>query len=454
MKPIRSSRLAPLCWIFSGIAFVWALSALAQQAPNDVSELSLTDAIQIALSNNRPVQIAKLDVTKSRWQVAETRTKRLPAFSTDLLSTVDLTSPTFTFKEGTFGTYNNQPNPEKDTKIKLSNGVTGYAVASMDQPLTQLYQLHLAIREQELSTDLASQKYQEKRQSLVADVKQAYYAVLQTESSLDAQAALVKEYQETDRVSTQYLAQKSILKSQSLDVKLQLAQAQNQMVTFQDDLEIQKEHLNDLLARDLDTAFRTQPVPPATPEEMDQKQAREAALRQRPEIKEAQIQVDQAGYDRRLAKSQYYPAIGGAVRYFTPINTQVLPQNILSAGFEMTWDPFEWGARKDVVEQKTVVVQQSKYQLDQTRSQVLMDVDNTFRKLRESRSLLVIAQAQREAASEKLREVNNQYAQLAVLLRDVLKQEAAVASADHDYEASLLSFWNAKAAFEKALGEE
>jgi outer membrane protein len=454
MKPIRSSRLAPLCWIFSGIAFVWALSALAQQAPSDVSELSLTDAIQIALSNNRPVQIAKLDVTKSQWQVAETRTKRLPAFSTDLLSTVDLTSPTFTFKEGTFGTYNNQPNPEKDTKIKLSNGVTGYALASMAQPLTQLYQVHLAIREQELSTDLASQKYQEKRQSLVADVKQAYYAVLQTESSLDAQAALVKEYQETDRVSTQYLAQKSILKSQSLDVKLQLAQAQNQMVTFQDDLEIQKEHLNDLLARDLDTAFRTQPVPPATPEEMDQKQAREAALRQRPEIKEAQIQVDQAGYDRRLAKSQYYPAIGGAVRYFTPINTQVLPQNILSAGFEMTWDPFEWGARKDVVEQKTVVVQQSKYQLDQTRSQVLMDVDNTFRKLRESRSLLVIAQAQREAASEKLREVNNQYAQSAVLLRDVLKQEAAVASADHDYEASLLSFWNAKAAFEKALGEE
>src|SRR6185437_7402547 len=454
MKSIRSSRLAPRCWIFSGIAFLWALSTLAQQAPSDAPELSLADAIQIALSKNRPVQIAKLDVTKSQWQVAETRTKRLPAFSTDLLSTVDLTSPAFTYKEGVFGTYNNQPNPAKDVKINLSNGVTGYAVASMAQPLTQLNQLHLAIGEQELSTDLAAQKYQEKRQSLVADVKQAYYAVLQTESSLNAQEALVKEYQETDRVSDQYLAQKSILKSQSLDVKLQLAQAQNQMVTFQDDLEIQKEHLNDLLARDLDTAFRTQAVPPATPEEMDQKQAHEEALRQRPEIKEAKTQVDQAGYDRRLAKSQYYPAIGGAVRYFTPINTQLLPTNILSAGFEMTWDPFEWGARKDVVEQKTVVVQQSKYQLDQTRSQVLLDVDNTFRKLRESRSLLAIAQAQREAASEKLREINNQYAQSAVLMRDVLKQEAAVANADHDYEASLLSFWNAKAAFEKALGEE
>jgi outer membrane protein TolC len=454
MTAINASRLAPLCWIFSGFAFLWTFSVFAQQPSNEAAELPLDDAVQIALNHNRPVQIAKLDVTKSQWQVAETKTKRLPAFSTDLLGTVDLTSPVFLFKEGVFGTYNNQPIPSQDTKINLSNGVTGYAIASVAQPLTQLYQLHLAIREQELATDLAGQKYQEKRQSLVADVKQAYYAVLQTESSLDAQQALVKEYQETDRVAAQYLTQKSILKSESLDVKLQLAQAQNQMVTSEDDLEIQKEHLNDLLARDLDTPFRTQPVPAARSEEMDLKQAREKALRQRPEVKEAQINVDQAGYDRRLAKSQYYPAIGGSVRYFTPINTQLLPQNILSAGLEMTWDPFEWGARKDVVEQKDVVVQQSKYQLDQTRSQVMLDVDNTFRKLRESRSLLLIAQAQRDAASEKLREVNNQFGQSAVLLRDVLKQESAVANANHDYEASLLSFWNAKAAFEKALGEE
>jgi outer membrane protein TolC len=184
------------------------------------------------------------------------------------------------------------------------------------------------------------------------------------------------------------------------------------------------------------------------------KQAREAAQLQRPEIKEAQINVDQDGYDRRLAKSEYYPAIGRAIRYFTPINTQLPPQNILSAGFEMTWDPFELGARKDVVEQKDVVVQQSKYQLDPTRWQVMLDVDNTFRKLCESRSLLVIAQAQRDAASEKLRELNNQFGQSAVLLRDLLKQEAAVANADHDYEVSLLSFWNANAAFEKAQGEE
>jgi outer membrane protein len=85
---------------------------------------------------------------------------------------------------------------------------------------------------------------------------------------------------------------------------------------------------------------------------------------------------------------------------------------------------------------------------------VLLDVDNNFRKLEESRTMLEVAQAARDAANEKLREVSDQFKHSAVLLRDLLQQQASVANADHDYEQSLLAFWNAKAAFEKALGEE
>ena len=450
----KGSRGARLCRITAGLVFLIGLAAFAQNLANDAPELSLAEAIQIALANNRPVQIARLDVTKSLLQVSEAKTHRLPIFNTALLATGDITSPTFTFDKGIFGFLNGQPNPSQTTHIDLSHGVTGYAIATVDQPISQLYQINLVVHEEELSSDLATQKYKEKRQSIVADVKQAYYAVLQTESSLESQQALVKQYEETDRLATNYLAQKSILKSDSLEAKAQLAQAQHQIITLRDNLDTEKEHLNDLLARDIDTPFRTQQVPPESPEEMELKQARQTALQQRPEVQEAKINVDRAGYDRKLAKSQYIPAIGGAVRYYTPINTELLPQNILSAGVSMTWDPFDWGKRRDDVKEKEVVVQQSEVQLDQVKSQVLLDVDNAFRKLGESRSLLAVAQAARDAANEKLREVNDQFAQSAVLMRDVLQQQASVASADHDYEESLLSFWNAKAQFEKALGEE
>jgi outer membrane protein len=146
--------------------------------------------------------------------------------------------------------------------------------------------------------------------------------------------------------------------------------------------------------------------------------------------------------------------VGAAIHYLEPINTEILPQNILSAGLELKWDPFDWGGRRDEVRQKDVGVQQSHYQLQETQAQVLLDVDNNFRKLEESRTMLEVAQAARDAADEKLREVSDQFKHSAVLLRDLLQQQASVANADHDYEQSLLAFWNAKAAFEKALGEE
>jgi outer membrane protein TolC len=420
---------------------------LGQEAGGSVPALSLSQAIEIAVENNRPVNIAKLEIIKSKWEVAQTKTKRFPAITTYLFASGDITNPMFTFPAEL--SFNNQPE-----KLKLSNGITGLASVEVAQPVSQLYQIHLAIRAQELSADLSQQQYRGQRQSIVASVKQAYYATLQTESALDAAQAMVKQYEETDRVATQYLAEKSVLKSDSLQAKAKLAQSRYQVVQLRDTLLTQKEQLNELLARDIDTPFRTEQVPPISAAEMDLKTARQTALAQRPEVKEAEIDTQRADYDRRLAKAKYIPDVGAAIHYLSPINTQFLPQNILSAGVEMRWDPFDWGGRRDEVKQKDVSVKQSQYQLQETQSQVLVDVDNNFRKLEESRSLLEVSAAAREAAREKLRETSDQFKHSAVLMRDLLEQEASVANADHDYEQSLLAFWNAKAAFEKALGEE
>jgi outer membrane protein len=427
---------------------------VAQNDDADASELPLAEAVRIALANNRPARIALLDVTKSQWQVAAAKSKRFPAISTYFFGAGNLTSPSFTIKKDQFGLVDNMPVPAQNTKISLSQGFTGYVVAEVAQPLSQLYRINLAVREQQLETDLSKQKYEGKRQSLVADVKQAYYAVLQTESALNAADAVVKQYHETDRVVLDYIAQRSVLKSSSLDVKAKLAQAQFEVIQLHDTLQTQKEHLNQLLSRDLDTPFRVQEVPPETLQETDLRIARQTALSQRPEVKEAEIDTQRAEYDRKIARSQYLPDIGVAFHYLSPIDTQILPQNIASAGVEMRWDPFDWGKRRDDVKQKDITVTQSKYQLDEARSQVLLDVDNTFRKLAEGRALLHVAEAARDAATEKLREVNDQFRKSAVLLRDVLEQEAAVSNANHEYEQSLLAFWSSKANFEKALGEE
>lgn len=427
---------------------------IAQETAPSPSTLTLERAIQIAMSNNISLKIASLDVDKSKWQVAAAKTRRLPNFNTNLFASGNLNSPAFTFDRGIFGLVNDVPVPSKNMKVDLSQGLTGFAMAQVAQPITQLYKIHLGIREKQLSSDLANQQFQGKRQSVVADVKQAYYAVLQTESALKSTEATVKQYEETDRVVLQYIAQEAVLQSDSLDVKAKLAQARYQVVELRNNLQTQKEQLNYLLSRDLETDFTTEPVPPVSLTETDLQAAQQTALAQRPEIKEAEINVQRADVDRKLAKSQYIPDLGVAFHYYSPLNTEILPKNVAAAGLEMNWEPFDWGRRKDEVNAKKITFEQSQYQLKDVRSKILLDVNDRFRKLDQSRQLLAVAQAEQAAATEKLREVNDQFRQSSVLLREVLQQQAAVANANHDYDQALLAFWTAKAEFEKALGEE
>jgi len=68
--------------------------------------------------------------------------------------------------------------------------------------------------------------------------------------------------------------------------------------------------------------------------------------------------------------------------------------------------------------------------------------------------LITVTQAAKDAAQQRLREVRYRYEQQAVLLRDVLQQQSAVASAHDNYQQALLGFWTAKTDFEKSLGED
>lgn len=431
-----------------------AVFAFADDQTSAPPLLTLDEAIQLAIANNRPLKISNLEIDKSKWQVKDTKTKRLPASQAYVFGSDLLTSPTFTFPEGIFGKVNGGLVPSQTTRVSLSSGPTAYVVGQVQQPLAQLYKIHLAVRQQELSVDLNREKAREQRQSTIRDVKQSYYSVLQTESSLEAEDASVKQYQELDRVVLQYVSQEVALKSDSLDVKAKLAQEQYKVLQLQDTLQTQKEQLNNLLARDIRTPFRVEQVPAASPEEIDLTLAQQTALAQRPEIKEAQITVKQAEYDRRLAKAQYIPDAGISVHYLSPFNVEILPKNIASAGIELNWEPWDWGRRRDDINQKQVALEQSQYQLKETQSKVLMDVNNRFRKLSETRMLLTVAQAARTAATQKLREVTDKFGQKTVLLRDVLQQQSALASANSDYAQALSSFWTAKADFEKALGED
>jgi outer membrane protein len=415
--------------------------------------LTLEQAVALALGDNRQVKNAALEVSKFDDRAAATRTQRLPEFKVTVLGSQLLSRLDFRFDKGAFGNYPGVgPIPGNDTTISTPRSPNVVIVGQINQPLSQLYRIGLGLRRLDVGREMAAERARLQRQTVVNDVRRAYYAVLQTESALHTATEAIKLYQELDRVTGEYVVQRVALKAEGLEVKTRLAKAEFDSGRLRDQLASQKEQLNQLIGRDINTEFSVSPTPALSYYETDPAAARARALEQRPEIQEARLKVKHAEYDRRIKRSEYIPDVSLTFNYISPQNLNFVPRQISSVGVMMSWEPFDWGRKKRELAEKGKAIEQAQHDERETESLVLMEVNSKFRKLQQTRQLLAVNQLAQEAAREQVRVTSNRYAVQAALLRDVLQAQTSLAEANHQYQQSLLDFWAARADFEKAIG--
>ena len=158
--------------------------------------------------------------------------------------------------------------------------------------------------------------------------------------------------------------------------------------------------------------------------------------------------------ETKIEKTRDIPDIAIQASYISPANINFLPQNIGSVGALLTWQPWDWGRKRHNVAQKVLAERQAALSVDDTRDQILLDVNSNFRQLREARAQLPAAEAARDAEREKLRNQREAYSQQSILLSDLLRQQASVAGAEDQYRQAIFGYWRARADFQKALGEE
>jgi len=423
---------------------------------NIVETLTLSQAIELALNANRKVKNAALDINKAEENIAATRTRRLPSLKFEVIGSQQLKPIDFTFEQGIFGTFPGiGPVPAEDTRISTPLKPTAIIRGEVTQPLSGLYRINLNISQLKLEREVAQEGLRAKQQEIIRDVKQAYFAILQTESALRSASETIKLYQEMDRVTGEYVAQRVALKADSLDVKTRLAKAEYDAITLSDQLTIQKQQLNMLLGRDVLTEFQISAAPEADNFEADLVAARKQALEQRPEVKEAQLKVKQAEVDRRIKKSEFIPDVALSFQYLSPRNfSNFIPKNYMNIGVTVSWEVFDWGRKKRELAEKDFSIEQARNGLKEAESATLIEVNEKFSKLRQSRQLLRIAGLTQETAIENVRVVTNRYRVQASLMKDVLQAQAKLEDANHQYQQALVSFWVARAEFEKATGED
>lgn len=448
--PSISFRLFVLCLLLSLLVIPRNLPA---QESNET--LTLQRAIELALENNRTIKSAELDVLKSSDSIAATRTKYFPSFSLTVLASQLLTPIDFTFEKGLFGTYpGTGPIPAEDTSINTPRQPTGLVVGSIQQPLSQIYRISMNVKMLKAAQEATMEEEREKKQAIVNDVKKLYYGILQSESALTYAKGSIQLYRELDRVTDEYLIQRVALKSDSLQVKSQVAKAEYDLLVVENELSTRKEELNVLLGRDIRTEFSVTPASEETEVHYDLATIQTQALENRPELREARHRVKQAQYDKRAKKAEYIPDVSLSFNYLSFVNYQFIPNNMATAGIYVSWDAFDWGRKKNEIAEKERSIQQAKLALTDGENKILAEVNSVHRKLTEGGQLVRVARLGQEAALEVVRITANKYKEKAALLKDVFQAQTTFEENKDRYQQALLSFWSAKADLEKAVGED
>jgi len=441
--------------VWFGLALLLVASRVRaqQSSPTSAEELTLAHAVELAMQDNRQIQVARLEVDKFSDRLAVAKTHRLPKFEFEMLAAELINKTHFDFKKGDLGTLPGLgPVPAEDVSVTAPRRPAFFFTGSAFQPITQQYRLGLVDRKIEVGRQIAEQQVRSKQLEIADSVKKAYYSLLQSQSALQSVEESLRLYQELDRVTDHYVIQQVALKADSLEVKTRVQRIVYQAITLRDQLTDQKERLNALLGREISTDFRVSLMPEPTQFEIDLVAARDEAVTQRPELREAKLKVEAAEYDRRIKKSEYIPDLSVGVRYASVQNVKLLPDNLVQAGFLLTWEPFDWGRKKREMDENAKTAEQARKGVRETQDKVLVEVGDQFRKLRQSRQLLVTAQLAQETARENVRVLNARYAAQESLFKDVLQAQSSLAEADHQYQQALLSFWTAKADFERAVG--
>ena len=195
-----------------------------------------------------------------------------------------------------------------------------------------------------------------------------------------------------------------------------MKQADYRRLMLQNSSELARQNLNLLLGRDLSTPFTVDLQPPPESTEIDLVQAKQAAIAQRAELREARLATKVAEKSARLEKADYFPEISLQASYLSFQNINFLPTNVGEIGLLFHWQPFDWGLKHHQRANLLETAKQKHLTEQDSEQQILLDVEQKYRMLGGARALVEAQSYAQQAEQEKLRELTQRYQHEAALL--------------------------------------
>jgi len=432
-----------ILWVIVSTSAVWARES---QAP-----LTLEESIKIALERSLTIDSAIVGIEGSEFRRKEAITNFLPQWRGQysytkwsfpaFIGNLDLTQGLTTLAK------------------EISSNVYNFNTA-VSQPLFT-GGLNLATyRSAKLGVDLSKTSLEVAKLDLVLQVRVGYFTILRAKKFLEVAEQQVTNFEAQLKVTQAFREAELVAKNDVLLAEVNLANAKQQRVKAANDLASAKASFNILLRREINTPFEVVDILVHKPFPLSYEQSFEEALRLRPEVKTAQLNIDQAKENVKIARSGFFPSIGLTGSYSRNADFWALEgglretaSNYWSVQALATFTLWNWGNTVFKVGENKVKVKQAEDSKTQLIDSITLEVKNDYLNMLVAEENIGTAEIAIEQAEENLRITEEKYKYQIAIQTEVVNAVTLLAQARTNYYSALSDFNVAKAQLERAMGK-
>ena len=294
-----------------------ALAGLAAASlyASDVRRLTLTDAVHLAISQNRALKIARLKVAEKEHKKAGEHAGYFPSISnqSNALHITDL--QIIEIPAGTFGRVAGTPIPTQGLTIPQGQLTLFSSGTMIAQPLTQLIRVHAANRIAAAEVAASRDDLRKAETQVAVDVHALYFGILIAQLqklAAEQQSVYAAEHL---RESEEDVRNGAALRVAAIQGRASVLESRQAALTADLQLADLTTELNDLLGLPLDTRLELDPAVPASIDQRPRDEYVRVAWSGNPEILAAEEAVRKARAGVTFAKTAYLPDITAYARH-------------------------------------------------------------------------------------------------------------------------------------------
>jgi outer membrane protein TolC len=400
----------------------------------------------MALQNNHLLNVKRLQIDEKQQKVNEDKVKFLPVIAVGGSYQYNSNLPSFTIDQGRFGTLPFSgvyyPLPPVDEIIEVGEHNVYNAGITLYQPLTQLGKISSGVKVSKTELQIARTEENKTAFQIKQAVEKLYFGLLILqkqieEAELKARMAEIK----LKEAENALLAGKTT-ESSRYGLAASAADEQQNLLKLRmqsDDYEADLKQLTGITGTG---DLVLEPVPAeylVEKTEAIDTSLKEALLKNN-DLKIAALIKTKADYAIQASKLSYLPDLGLLGGYTYQKGTMIYPKNNSYIGASMKWNLQDMISNRTVQRQRIYLKEQAEENLANTKEQVNKDIAKAYRKLLQSKELIIVAGKVVEYRAAALKIQNNERLAGLNLESELLSAKAAMAKAESDYFAAQLNY--------------